>query len=79
MQELTKEDKLTILDTLFNLKYNLLYFNYRYQDNKLLNILNLYNVIKDKQQLLKILNNNQILSHDKVKIIDEIINNLNFI
>lgn len=79
MQELIKNDKLTIIDTLFNLKYSVLYFNFQYNDTKLVNILNLYNVITDQEDFLKIMNNNQILSTDKVKIIDKVINNLNFL
>lgn len=79
MKELTKNDKLTIIDTLFNLKYSVLYFNFQYTDTKLVNILNLYNVITDQEDFLKIMNNNQILSTDKVKIIDKVINNLNFL
>lgn len=79
MNELNKKDKLIILDSLSQLKYNIYYFGFDpVQSKPLLQILNLYNVITDLNQFELLLNSDK-LKNEKVKIIDKIINNLNFI
>lgn len=79
MNELNKKDKLIILDSLFQLKYNIYYFGFDpIQSKSLLQILNLYNVITDLNNF-EILMNSDKLKNEKVRIIDQIINNINFI
>ena len=76
--ELTKKDKLIILNNLYYIKFYIHKFNYDIELDANLTILNLYNVISN-DSLINILKDRNILIEKKVDIIETIINNINFI